>query len=305
MFKRNAKKAQGLCTICLSTEGVAISHALGQGDFSLQACDFIDCTNPDEFKIIIEKYITEHSLMGIDVALVLRASEYRLFFLDAPNVPDEERAGAAKFLVKDLIDYPLDQAAIDVFDVPNRAGNAAKVYVVAMKLARLTFLSNLIADLGLNLLSVSISELAINALVSNVPEAEQGVAFLYKDSQNLHVLITKGGVLRIIRDVGPVSRIQSMDEIERLVLEIQRSIDFYQSQLGHSAPSKLFVTPRIGEHADAIAYLSSSLTLSVEPFVIEQVLPEFVDISDTAKARCLPVLGELVHLLKPIGEAKV
>lgn len=304
MFKRKSQKAQGLCTICLSKEGAAIAYAPKMGELKVAACDFIEGDSLDVLKPKIQIYIEKNNLQGVDVSLVLRASEYRLFFLDAPNVPDEERCAAASFLVKDLIDYPMDQAAIDVFEVPNRAGNPAKVYVVAMKLERTIELADYLKGLGLNLQMISISELAINALASRAPEAEHGVAFLYKDSMNLHIMITKGGVLRIIRDVGPVSRIQSMNEIERLVLEIQRSLDFYQSQLGHSAPLKLFVTPRIGEHADAINHLSQSLTLSVESFCIENIFPEFANLTHEAHARCLPVLGELERHFKPRVEVE-
>ena len=118
MFKRKPKKAQGLCSICITREGASVAYATDSPSFTLKHSEFIEADSLEVLTPKLAAFVEQHKLAGMDTALVLRASEYRLFFLDAPNVPEEERSHAAKFLVKDLIDYPLEDAAIDVFEVP-------------------------------------------------------------------------------------------------------------------------------------------------------------------------------------------
>lgn len=301
MFKRRVKKAPGLCTICFSTEGVAIAHALFDDGVRLTCCTFIEGTSFEALKPAIEEFIATHQLTHCDTALVLRSSDYRLFFLDAPNVPEAERCMAAKFLVKDLIDFPFESAAIDVFEVPNRPGGSAKVYVVAMRLERLEEMNARIKELMLNPVSVSISELAINTLTAASPESESSIAFLFKDSQSMHVLLSKEGVLRMVREIGPVSMLRDPSKHERLVLELQRSLDFYQSQLAEMPPVKLFVTPRIAKNQEAVAKIQEMLTIPVAAFHIDEVLPNFTSLDEDARNRCLPVVGELQRFFSMQG----
>lgn len=304
MFKRKQKKAAGLCTISLNSDGVAFAHARFEDGVQLGCCDFIEADTLASQTEALKDYVEENDLQLCDCALVMRASDYRMYFLDAPNVPDSERALAARFLVKDLIDYPFDQAAIDVFEVPNRPGCPAKVYVVAMKMDRLKELNQFISDIGLSPVCVSVAELALNALTRASAESEAGTAFLYKDMKTLHILLCKAGVLRMVRDVGPVTILEDSSQHERFTLEIQRSLDFYQSQLAELPPVKLYVTPRIAEYESVISLLEGVLTIPVGAYAIEEVLPNYANLEPTQRLRCLPVIGELQRIFHDLNQGE-
>lgn len=297
-FKRKDKKAKGICALCLSKEGIAISHARFDDGVQLTHCGFFEGASIEEVTPAVNEFIEKHQLHGCDTSLVLRASEYRMFFLDAPKVPEAERSMAARFLIKDLINYPMEDAAIDVFEVPYREGAPSKVYVVAMPMARVQELNAMIESFGLTPLSISISELALNALTRASAEADAGIAFMYKDSESLHISLSKAGVLRMVRDIGPVSILENSEQHERLGLEIQRSLDFYQSQLAEMPPVKLYVTPRIASFESAMSVLQASLTIPVSAFYVEEVLPTFAHMGHDHSVRCLPVIGELQRLFQ-------
>src|SRR5687768_1191997 len=49
---------------------------------------------------------------------LLDRNDYQLPQIDAPSVPAAELKAAVRWRVKDLIDYPLEAATIDVLDIP-------------------------------------------------------------------------------------------------------------------------------------------------------------------------------------------
>ena len=49
---------------------------------------------------------------------LLDPGEYQLLMVDAPNVPPPELKSAIRWSVKDLLDFHIDDATVDVLDVP-------------------------------------------------------------------------------------------------------------------------------------------------------------------------------------------
>ena len=52
---------------------------------------------------------------------VLDPDSYRLLLVEAPDVPADELRAAVRWRVKDLIDFHVDDAVIDVFEMPQHA----------------------------------------------------------------------------------------------------------------------------------------------------------------------------------------
>ena len=68
---------------------------------------------------------------------VLDPSAYRLLLVEAPDVPPEELRAAVRWRIKDLIDFHVDDAVIDVFEMPGHARGGARrmMYAVTALLA--------------------------------------------------------------------------------------------------------------------------------------------------------------------------
>ena len=49
---------------------------------------------------------------------LLKFVDYKMHTLDAPNVPAAELKNAVRWLMKDVLDFPLELATIDVLDFP-------------------------------------------------------------------------------------------------------------------------------------------------------------------------------------------
>jgi len=72
-------------------------------------------------------------LPRIPVSTVLRSDDYQLVLVEAPDVPPAELRAAMRWRLKETIDIRVEDAVIDVFDVPtqNRGGQGRMMYAVA------------------------------------------------------------------------------------------------------------------------------------------------------------------------------
>jgi len=55
-------------------------------------------------------------------AALLKPGEYQLLLVEAPNVPKDELKSAIRWRIKDMIDYHIDDATVDVLDIPELIG---------------------------------------------------------------------------------------------------------------------------------------------------------------------------------------
>ncbi len=74
-------------------------------------------------------------LRGLRANGVLAMDKYQVLMVDAPDVPVEELRAAVKWKIRDLINFHIDDVAIDVFDVPTRTATSPNrpLYVVAAR----------------------------------------------------------------------------------------------------------------------------------------------------------------------------
>lgn len=66
----------------------------------------------------IRQAVRELGAQGLPVVANLQHSAYSLVQVEAPELSDEELREAMRWRVRDLIDFPIEQAVIDVFHLP-------------------------------------------------------------------------------------------------------------------------------------------------------------------------------------------
>ena len=78
--------------------------------------------------------VTTLELENMPCNVALDASLYRLLLLEAPNVEADELPQALRFLLRDIIDLPLDEIEITTFPVPEDAYpcQGKMVYAIAV-----------------------------------------------------------------------------------------------------------------------------------------------------------------------------
>lgn len=248
----------------------------------------------------LARLVADAGLKGVSANLVLAASDYNLFLVDAPPVAAEEMASAVRWKIKDLLDYPVEQAVIDVFTLPPDATPnrpTGRVYAVAAAKSRLQQLITLVNQSGLELRAIDIPELALRNITSHLEDDYNGLAFLSLEPGGGVLNIVKQGQLYLTRRINlPVSQNMTADadwggQQDRLVLEIQRSLDYFESQMGQQPVSRIVLAPRGRDTSVLLDVLTSSLAPPVVALNLDERIsaPDWAD--EALKADCLTVIG--------------
>lgn len=191
--------------------------------------------------------VEQHELEGAACNLVLPAGQYQLLLVEAPDVPDEELRGAVRWRIKDLINISLEDAALDIFLLPDNAARSKRMlYVVVCEISYLKQCIELVSESGLKLRSIDIAELAIrnvSLLKDEGKSGSRGVAMIRIGSHTSNVSLYQEGNLYLSRSFQINYKGGLLDELpaDSLMLEVQRSLDYYERQMGQRLPAALYM----------------------------------------------------------------
>lgn len=300
------KKPTGRCYICLRSDGFAFVYSPTVGA-PCQIVKRISYGDKDKRQKVLSNFVSDHELTHAECSCILLPEDYSIIQLEKPKVPDDEMANASRWLIKDLITFPIDKAAIDVFYAPPMSNQQKKINVVATKLSYIKEIQALVIAAGLKLVEIDISALALNNFMAKLPESDHGVVLLYAGDACSHVIISFKKTLYVEREIkfdsmAETSQSESGDNsrYDSLILEIQRSLDFYQGQFGKSSPAKLYFCPTFNQIPNIATLLSSGLTLPVGLLDINSLIHVEGTIDLELQAYCLSAIG--AALGESVGE---
>ncbi|GGY38657.1 agglutinin biogenesis protein MshI [Pseudoduganella albidiflava] len=232
---------------------------------------------------------------------VLVPGEYQLLVLEAPNVPVAEMKTAVGWKLKDMIDFPVLEATIDVLDIPvapNGPAHNHQVFAVAARNGIIEALQNLYVEAKMDLAAIDIPEIAQRNISALLEPEGRGLAMLAFDEHGGLLTVTFRGELYLARRMdialgqveGPQEQRQQL--YDRIALELQRSLDNFERQFQYVAVSKLVLAPT--GSASLHDYLSANLYLPVDLLDLDSVfdfdkVPELRDAAQ--QARFFTVLG--------------
>ena len=282
LFKKGGKGPEGLCCISTGEHGLSAAHIIPNAPY-LKSSTLLAKGKAHSIKDLAP-WVKERGLTNANCAYVLSNNDYRLILLDMPSVPESEYRSAAPWLVKELIDFPLDEAAIDVFPIPFISKGKEKAYVVVTKLAVLEKLNADMAAIGLNLMQIDILELAYAGLLCHQDNSGDARGLLYVNDGHVQLLILKEGVVHLIRKLGEVSEIENNPDA--IISELQLSLDFFQNQLRQKPLAKLSLVPHLYEQQAFSLSLNTKITIPTDQMDVGALLK--VDVA----RECEAVIGE-------------
>jgi MSHA biogenesis protein MshI len=187
----------------------------------------------------LRKLRKTHRLDRYHCTTWLDSAEYQVHQLDAPNVPEQERRPALRWGVKDLIDYPVDTAAIDVMDIPNGGaqGRTRSVFAFTASNASIERRIQPFTAAGLSLEALEVHETVQRNLALRYEREGRAIALLAFHNTGGILTITGQGELLVSRRIEiPIERLliadadQRSQYLDRLALELQRSLDNFDRQ---------------------------------------------------------------------------
>jgi len=285
----------GLLGIEFGAEGIAVAHVerTGSGQPLLKSCRFLP--NMDDEPPPLSQYIAELGLSGAACNAVIPSSSYSLLLSEAPKVEDAELADAMRWKIKDLIDYPVEEAVLDVFRLPEDAsrGDTPMVYVVVTRRALVEDIVASLESAGVKLDSIDIIDLALRNLSLLCPEEPRGLAMVQLSSGtgNLNVIRRQELYLSRRFDIDFNGGLLDPLPANSLALELQRSLDYYERQMDQEPPSSIYLCGE-GVSADKVSEaMQASLVgeLKVLPLGELMVLPEGCD--ELTLTNCIGAIG--------------
>lgn len=214
-------------------------------------------------------------LAGHRCATVLQPGDYQLLVLDAPNVPQEELRAAIRWRIKDMIDYHVDDATVDVLDIPvdkAASGRSRSMFAAAARNDVIQACVEKFHGAGVPLSVIDIPETAQRNLSALYEDKGRGAAMLYLGEESGLLTISYSGELYLSRRLDiPLAALTRDEELQqreelfqRILLELQRTLDHLERQFPWVIVTKLLLAPEPTETALA-EFLRSNLDVAVIP----------------------------------------
>ena len=254
----------------------------------------------------LQKAALKYRLDRYRCSALLHPDEYQLLMVDAPNVPREELKAAIRWRVKDLLDYHIDDATLDVLDVPFDQDAATKthyMYAVAAKNEVVQAQVTQFEQAKIPLQVIDIPETAQRNIAELYATTERGIGLLTFDHSGGLLTLSCGGELYLARrlDLSWAQLVEAEDSqrqlyFERIGIELQRSLDHFERQYRHITLSELLLGP-MPQDIGLLPYLSSQLYLPLRSVDLGDVL-EFDEngMSADEQRQLLHVLGAALRV---------
>lgn len=226
---------------------------------------------------------------------ILPSSSYNLLLVEAPDVPEDELRAAIRWRIKDLIDFHIDDAVIDVFQMPaqGRGGLNQMMYAVAARAEVVRGQVETLEHAGLKLAVIDIPELALRNVAAALEQDGNGVALLHLADDFGILLLVRQGVMYLTRRIETGARTLRESSglrselVAGLALEARRSLDYFESHYEQNPIPTLYTTGLEPQDIDA---LTQDLGLSVR-HLDYALMVESDAIDEDVQRRCLPALG--------------
>lgn len=207
----------------------------------------------------LEQLARELNLRRAPLRVLLEAGEYQFLQTDLPQVPPEEMRDALRWRVKELLRAPVESVTLDVVMPQEDGGRLSNAYVVAAANALLRERMLMFRPWNSELRAIDVPELAQRNIAERLEEAGRATAVLAINAGGCLLTVSHKGVLHFVRSfdltsqsLSPVEAVRR-EQFDKLVLELQRTVDVLEHQFSFFSVSALWLAPF--EHADELLSL--------------------------------------------------
>ena len=293
----------GRCGLSIGDSRIALAHVQRDNNGAMRlATTAIDRrANDDSWPNRLEQHASGIRLGRTRLASVLPTGSYQLVLVQVPDVPANEVKSAVRWQIKDLLDFPVDEAVVELFEMPELSTKKDKsmAYAVATRRSNVQEHIELLHGAGLSLDVIDIPELCTRNIATLLPQDADGVAFLHFAENHGTLTVTRQGVLYLIRQIEKglaAMKAAAGDDfareelISKIVLETQRSLDYYESHFEHRPVTELVLAPgsNIGGLADS---LHDELGLTISSLDLNGLFETNTTMSTAEQSDCLLAIG--------------
>lgn len=277
-------------------------------------CEFQPLASEDDPAAILHMRIKQLGLQKVPVNTCLSADEFSLQMLEAPNVEASEMQQAIRWSLRDQIDFDIDQAVLDIFEIPQQTerGRTPVVYVVTARQKTVQQRVDLMEAAEVNLQYIDIPQLAQRNISHLLAEDQTGVALLSLSDHSGLLTLCQQGNIYLTREIEQgmnsldtrpqqsvagsdlnllESQSPQQDAINSLVLELQRSLDYYESHFALTPINNLVLAPTDEPFDDVAKLIALSSGMRVRVCDLNELIESELELEPSLQARCFLAIG--------------
>jgi MSHA biogenesis protein MshI len=297
LLRRRVKA--GWLVVELGEESVSLVHVVSNG--GRPVVDFAEerSWDPAQPKSL-ERVAREFGMKNFQCTTLLRPDQYQMLLVEAPAVKPDELKSAMRWRIKDMLDYHVDDATIDVLDVPVPAGagqRAHYMYTVAARNDTIRSTIERFAAAGMPLAVIDIPDTAQRNLAVRLETDRRAVVALTFDAHGGLITVNFGGELYLSRrlDITDAQLAEaSGDErtrvLDRVLVETQRSLDHCERTYPFFALGRVLLGP-LPEDAGLREHLAANHYLPVEALDLAKLVELPDEWTPAEQARWLKLIG--------------
>ena len=237
-------------------------------------------------KATLQKAVKQANAADAQVVFGLKVHDTKFHKIQKPNIPEEERNTSLLFLMKDRLGQAVDNTLLGCVDYPDGCRHDDQLMVFEASKPRVASLVEAGHGCGMNIDAIDVVELLYGDLIFSEEEMHKGIGFIVEHDTGVHLLLYRDHSLYLIRRLQDISDLigclpapGNAQMADTLMLEVQRTLDYYDSLMGQPTPAHLYVMPSFTDMTPLAEYLDSSLAPLVTVLDLNELLdlPEVLD----------------------------
>ena len=201
----------------------------------------------------LSKIVTDFGVKGCAASITLSPGSYEMLQIERPPVKDDELVEATRWRVASMLEYPVEEAVIQVFDAPQPSEHQREpmLNVVAAPARAVRDLASVVSKAGLAPRKITVAELAIRDLVTASDTILAPVVTVFLTGRQGLIQVTHDGKIYLTRRLGyglgsvkpaPASMLETGIQ-NTLPLELRRTIDYFDSHYSAGNVRKILAGP--------------------------------------------------------------
>jgi len=213
-------------------------------------------------------YVKAHRLQGTPCYFTLSSHWYKVHQIQKPDVDEAELKDALKWPLQEAVGSNVD-LVYDYADMPVQVAGQNKAMVVAIPRKELEKISQAIFEADLVLESITVEELATIELLEDSSDAV--ITLVQEVGEDIVLSIVKNkelyfsSRLKGFENIGSFTQSElDMGLTDSLTVQIQRSMDFFESQLRQAPVKSILVKLDTPHMAYICKVIAESMGVSCE-----------------------------------------
>lgn len=241
---------------------------------------------------------------GCSWVAALNRNAYKILVIEEPAVRQDEMEQSVRWAISNMIDYPIADANVAWMKIPTAKllpNRPPHIYVIATRAETVALHAQTFKLVKLPLRAIDIRETAHRNIATLIAKPGEGLALLAASKRGVQLTITFNGELYLDRHIDESLFSESVDEAtrdrarERVVLQIQRSLDFINRTLPFMDIQRLVLAP-MPQESELRNQVAENLSVTVEQLDLSKVL-------DISRAPQLQQLASQADYFVPLGAA--